>query len=405
MSGYTTREILDMIEANEGPEGLDLSGKDLSKIDLSDETVRAELDSLREERPEAQPLWWSDGYEGIDLCQADLNSAHLEGANLEGANLQSANLEGANLQFANLEGAYLFWANLQGASLWSAHLEEAYVERADLDEANLEGAFLSAANLEGASLQAAKLREADLEGAKPEGISLRFADLEGAKLRFADLSRVDLRDTMSIKGMYPHRAKLDHNQITRDQLGAALGDELDREWAEAKEAYVALKNNFKQIGRYDDASWAYRKERRMEKRESWQRAREALRDRHYRVAIGNCLKAASDHLVELVCDYGEGIGRVIGSLVVLWLVFAVSYAIIAGVWGPWQKTTTGEIRYVTRNPLDLLLFSIGVTSRMPAGLDARPILAMRILMAMEAVFGAVLAGLLGFVLGNRIRRS
>jgi hypothetical protein len=143
----------------------------------------------------------------------------------------------------------------------------------------------------------------------------------------------------------------------------------------------------------------------MEKREAWQKAREAIRERHWRPAIANCLKVASDQLVELVCDYGEGIGRVIGTLALLWLVFAVSYGIIAGVWGPWQKTASGEIRYITRSPVDLLLFSIGVTSRMPAGLEARSILTMRILMAIEAILGTVLAGLLGFVLGNRIRRS
>ena len=33
----------------------------------------------------------------------------------------------------------------------------------------------------------------------------------------------------------------------------------------AKEAYLLLKNNFNQIGRYDDASWAYVKEQQMEK--------------------------------------------------------------------------------------------------------------------------------------------
>jgi hypothetical protein len=259
----------------------------------------------------------------------------------------------------------------------------------------LEGARLWRADPEGSYAAEANLREAVLSDAK----------LDRACLAGADLSRVYLVDVQSMKGIYLYRALLDHTQLTKDQLGGGIHSELRQNWFQAREAYLALKNNFEQIGRYDDASWAYRKERRMEKREAWRKAEEALQEHQWREAIGNALKAASDQLVEPVCDYGEGIWRVIGSLLVMWLVFALTYGIVAGVWGPWQKTATGEIRYITSNPLDLLLFSIGVTSRMPAGLEARSILSMRILMAIEAVLGTVLARLLGFVLGNRIRRS
>lgn len=440
MSEYTTRQVLDMIEANGGPEGLDLSGKDLEEIDLSLETIEAELHRVRDENPEAEPLWWIPGPEssaerGVNLQGAKLEEVHLQGANLWGANLEAANLmmarlaeadlweahlEGADLRGANLEGAFLGGANLEGANLGYAHLEAANLRYANLEGANLgagdlEGAVLTRANLQGAYLGAANLQEAyvvgtnlkgaNVSGANLKGACLSHAHLAGADLAAADLSRIDFRDVESIKAVWLWRALLDHTQLARDQLGGAIAEELDGNWPKAKESYLALKTNFEQIGRYDDASWAYRKERRMEKREAWQKAKEAFRKHHWRAAAGNGLKAASDQLVELVCDYGEGIWRVIGSLLVLWLALAVLYGAIWGVWGPWQKTATGQIRYVTRNPVDLLLFSIGVTSRMPAGLEARSVLAMRVLMAIEAVLGTVLAGLLGFVLGNRIRRS
>jgi hypothetical protein len=41
----------------------------------------------------------------------------------------------------------------------------------------------------------------------------------------------------------------------------------------------------------------------------------------------------------------------------------------------------------------------------PIGVEARPMLAMRILVSLEALLGIFLAGLLGFGAGNRIRRS
>ena len=90
----------------------------------------------------------------------------------------------------------------------------------------------------------------------------------------------------------------------------------------------------------------------------------------------------------------------------VWLLFALVYGSIAGVWGPWQETATGQIRYITRNPVDLLTFSLGaMTTLLPTALEAHPMLAMRILMPLEALLGIALAGLLGFVGGNSIRRS
>jgi uncharacterized protein YjbI with pentapeptide repeats len=459
MSEYTARQILDMIETNGGPEGLDLSGKDLSQIDLSRETAQAELDRMHEEDPEAWPHYlYRPGVvnlemaclESANLWGANLKGARLLGANLESANLWGAELEEANLRGANLKGANLRYANLKEASLGGAELEEANLRSAELEEANLRGAELKGtdlryANLKGASLESANLKGASLESANLKGANLRDAELEeaivgganleeailwcanlkgaslggaeleeaivgganleGADLRGAKLARVDLQDTWSIKGVFFYRSMLGHTQLTKEQLGGAIGEELENKWIEAKEAYLALKNNFEQIGRYDDASWAYCKERRMEKRASWQKGWEAFGEHRWCPAIRGIWKAVIDQLVELACDYGEGIERVIATMLFLWIVFAILYGIFAGVWGPWQKNATGQIRYVTRNPVDLLLFSIGITSRMPVGLEARSTLVMHILMPIEALLGTALTGLLGFVLGNRIRRS
>lgn len=368
MSKYTTREILDMIDAGGGSERLNLWGKDLAEIDLGYETIEAELRRVGGYGPARQrkPRW---------LSQVRLISLfeYMYGAGV------------------NLKGATLAEANLQGADL----------RRADLRDASLEGAILRHADLENADLEGADLRHADLEGA-----NLRIANLERANLGDANLHRVDLRDATSIKGIFLYRTLLDHTHLTRQQLKGGVGEELLQIWSEAKEAYLVLKNNFEQIGRYDDASWAYRKERQMEKLEAWDKTRSAIRLRRYEATVSNGLKAASDQLVEFVCDYGEGIWQVIRSLFLLWLVFAVLYGAIWGVWGPWQEASGGKIRYATRNPLHLLAFGLGaMTTVQPAGLEARPTPAMQILVPLQAVLGIVLAGLLGFVLGNRIRRS
>ncbi|MFW6135876.1 MAG: pentapeptide repeat-containing protein [Chloroflexota bacterium] len=395
MSEYTTRQILDMIEANGGPEGLDLSQSDLSEIDLGSDRIQAELDRVRKDQPEVEPPWWSRGFVsgegGINLRRANLEGAHLRLAEMQGADLVGANLEGARLMLAQMQESRLRGANLAGASLRYANLEHASLRHADL-----KGARLSHANLGRAFLGGVDLKGADLDG----------ANLEGTFLVEADLSRVDLRNAESIEGISLYRARLDHTQLTRDQLGEAVGEERGGEWFEARQTYLALKNNFQELGRYDDARWAYRKERRMEKRDAWQKTRTALRERRWGGAVGNGLRAASDQLVELVCDYGEGLSRVLASLLLLWLVFALSYGLIGGVWGPPQETSGGPVRYATRNPLHLLAFSLGaMTTLQPAGLEARPTQVMQFLMPIQALLGIVLAGLFGFVLGNRIRRS
>ena len=51
-------------EANRGergPEGLDLSGKDLSGIDLGREAIQAELEKVRERAPDMLKKWFIRG--------------------------------------------------------------------------------------------------------------------------------------------------------------------------------------------------------------------------------------------------------------------------------------------------------------------------------------------------------
>lgn len=72
----------------------------------------------------------------------DLSNANLHKANLEGASLDWIDLRGACLRMANLEGADLRMVNLEGANLRMANLEGADLSLTNLDGANLEGATM-----------------------------------------------------------------------------------------------------------------------------------------------------------------------------------------------------------------------------------------------------------------------
>jgi uncharacterized protein YjbI with pentapeptide repeats len=434
MSEYTREEILRLIEENGGPEGLNLSRKDLSGIDLGREAIQAELEKFREKAPNRLPVWFSEETRGINLQGAVLWHANLQEADLSMANLRSAflweaNLREANLNRANLGSAFLEDANLQGAILWQANLQEANPSKANLQEANLgganlQGAFLSKANLQGAILGDANLRETDLYGAK----------LQGAYLGNSHLEKVDFFVAQSLEGAYFYNAFLDDTRLKRDQLGEEIGEEKDERYGRAKEAYLALKNNFAEIGRYDDAAWAYRKERQMEKatKAPW-RARgkrhygdllpfpakvrrfwEELRELGIQPPVAYLslprwsplvwwfwfkytLKWLADWFVELLCGYGESLWRVLAWMLLVILGFAAYYQVSHAV--------------VTSSPgaatslWDHLIFSLGAfTTLQPARLQAaRP--GIELLTTIQAIIGISLAGLLGFVAGNRIRRS
>ena len=430
MSEYTTQEILKLIEENGGPEGLDLSGKDLSGIDLSREAIETELKNFRERAPDEMPVWYNKWIGGINLEGANLQEANLERANLQGANLVNANLQGANLEQANL-----WWeANLQGANLEQANLLGANVSFSNLQGANLEQANLLGANVSFSNLQRTYLVFANLLGANVRGVDLQEADLA-----YSHLEKLDFFEARSLKGAQFYNAFLDDTRLKKELLGRAIGEELEGEYDRAKEAYLALKNNFAEIGRYDDAAWAYRKERRMEKatkapwrarryygnnlplltkiRTRWwtKRARWIKRDRRgYQILrtysqlphwsplvwwfwFKYTVKWLGDVFVELLCGYGESLWRVLAWMVLVILGFAAYYQVSHAVVTSSQDAATSL--------WDHLIFSLGAfTTLQPARLQAaRP--GVELLTTIQAIIGISLAGLLGFVAGNRIRRS
>ena len=60
-------------------------------------------------------------------------------------------------------------------------------------------------------------------------------------------------------------ARIKDTMFRRDHIEGHIIQENKKSYDKAKEIYITLKNNFHSIGRYDDESWAYIKERNMEK--------------------------------------------------------------------------------------------------------------------------------------------
>jgi hypothetical protein len=105
-----------------------------------------------------------------------------------------------------------------------------------------------------------------------------------------------------------------------------------------------------------------------------------------------------------MCDYGESVRRVLGSLAAVYATFTLIYALTGSVVRE-VEIPGGSVRVPTRNPVVLAIFSLLVmtTGSPEGGLAPRGDFTL-LLMGVHAFLGIALTGLLGFVLGNRIRR-
>ena len=345
---------------------------------------------------------------GTDLAGADLRGAVLSGADLRDAMLEEVDLRGATLRFADGRGAVLEGAKLQGADLWGVDLQGAVLAGADLQGAILTEADLRGADLRGADLRGVILKQANLEGANLEGADLQdatFGDvrLKGASLRNARLQGVVLTHA-HIEHVHLSDAWLERTRLRLEQLGGAIGEELAGEYELARRGYLALERNFSEIGDPDAASWAYRRKRRMKKMDSWQRARRALAEDRRAAALDAYARYAGDQFVEWVCDYGESVPRVLASLLVVYVFFVLFYGVTGSVLHL-RATPAGQLWQTTRDPLDLAVFSLlaMTTSGTPSVLVPRNEF-VYLLTGLQALLGIAMTGLLGFVVGNRIRR-
>jgi len=367
MSDLTTDQFLDMLQRSGGARNLDLEGRDLSGINLSGEV----LEELLEEQGYGngsgrRPAWFEPWTKGISLSRARLRSAQLLMADL-----RNACLENADLRDTDMTGVFLQDATLEGA---------------DLRGANLTGAVLSHTILWG-----------------------KFPSLEGAHL---------------------YGAHIEFAPCTRDQFGRGIGEELHRDWMRAREVYLALRHNFLDLGRYADASWAYRKERRMEQAiafpseegERWVRdeiagkgtgwkpwapegvLRRLLYARLYLQPPRGVPIRRWQHLgawvQDMLCEYGENpwrIGLWAGAVVLL---FAVLYFILD--WIAPEPVTLALMAGAPRFPLEYVTFSFASLAAMNF-VRIEPASTLGVLLAsIEAVVGVALFALFMYTMGRRM---
>eukprot|EP00730_Choanoeca_flexa_P004172 TRINITY_DN11619_c0_g2_i7.p1 TRINITY_DN11619_c0_g2~~TRINITY_DN11619_c0_g2_i7.p1 ORF type:complete len:730 (+),score=135.69 TRINITY_DN11619_c0_g2_i7:127-2316(+) len=147
-------------------QGLNFTGSDLSKMDLSGINFRyAKLDDC-------------------NLSHCQLQNCCFEGASLKGAKLDHSVMMGCNLSRANFEQASLIDCNFHDPSQHCISiLEGGNFRGADLEDCNLGGAVIRVACFKDASLRNCNLRSCNMAGADLSGADLSGCNLQGTNLR------------------------------------------------------------------------------------------------------------------------------------------------------------------------------------------------------------------------------
>jgi len=173
-------------------------------------------------------------------------------------------------------------------------------------------------------------------------------------------------------------ARLKNTDITRKDIEGHIKQEIEDELLDAKEVYLHLKSNFHSLGRYDDESWAFQKEKEMERKNFW-------KSRHY-------LRWLVSRSLSFLYGYGERPERPVLWSVGIIVLFSIIYRII-GIFDVSRASVA--------NIWDCLYFSVVTFTTLGYG-DVRPLVGIgRLLAGIEAFSGVFLIALFIFTFARR----
>lgn len=155
----------------------------------------------------------------LDASSIQLDNAFLLEADLQGAWIPQASIRNANLSYANLSSIFAHKANftmsdLSNTNLWGASLSMANFRGADLTGANLRGVFVAEGNFTDANLTGADLSKDDDPRLRRIGARFLEANFTRANLSRAILSRVDLSGA-NFSGAHLNGANLSGAKLSR----------------------------------------------------------------------------------------------------------------------------------------------------------------------------------------------
>jgi len=175
-------------------------------------------------------------------------------------------------------------------------------------------------------------------------------------------------------------ALLMDTKIKKDQIENHILQEKKNEFSEAQQVYLLLKNNFHSIGKYNEESWAFKKEKDMERKDNC----------HFKTLhkwLWSCF-------LNGIFGYGEQPGKVIVTAFLIILLFSFLF-MTSGI------SNVGIEQITSNNFFDCIYFSTITFTTLGYG-DFRPLEGVgRILAGSEAFIGAFMMALFVYTFARR----
>jgi len=215
------------------------------------------------------------------------------------------------------------------------------------------------------------------------------------------------------------KAKIKDTYLKYSHIKGSIIQEKNKNFEEAKEIYLMLKNNFHSIGRYNDESLAFKKEMDMERASHW------IHNMKYNkpnlkewLLSGHLWGWFSSAFINMIYGYGERPRNVIFSAIFIIILFSVFFSFL-GINSPeiieMKSPTVQEIfnsnseiiskgnliNKTTNYYIDCLYFSAITFTTLGYG-DFRPLEGLgRILAGSEAFIGAFMMALFVYTFARR----
>ncbi len=287
-----------------------------------------------------------------------------------------------------------------------------FKEDAKFDDATFQG------NLSFKYANLSPIKKLNLRVKKKGILSFEYASLENVYLNL-DLDKGVLIDFIN--------SLLRNTKIERDQIENHILQEEKKKFSEAQKIYLLLKNNFHSIGKYEDESWAFKKEKDMERlSQSFPYYKTTLKNENKKESLpilkwiqkGNFKKWITSAFSNMIYGYGEKPWNVIKTAVAIILIFALFFSFtglgnpeIIELKGTAIHNNSGNIidltskgflkNNVIRNFPDSLYFSTITFTTLGYG-DFRPLEGLgRILAGSEAFLGAIMMALFVYTFARR----
>jgi uncharacterized protein YjbI with pentapeptide repeats len=314
-----------------------------------------------------------------------------------------------NLRYANFEGAILRNSSFKGVDFCGAIFNEADMRDCSFVSCNFFQAKLCKTRLRRSTFKNCNAAYTDFSNSNLFRSYLLDSDFRHSNLKETDLGQIiisnsDITKVSFGKFILHERVKQFENQLISELKPDThlVKANLDERYNLLRDIYRQLRCNFLQFGYYDDASWAYFRQRVNDRKSYWIKARKILQAQDSRPidkiqnvlsCISNCVKLM---IIEISCGYGEKPSNVFASSILIIFLFACLYSTFNAIT---QNALTSSSPFFDSITYSISAFTTyGLTRLEPANSAGE------VITVFEGFFGFLMLSLLMFTIGNKINR-